>query len=82
MRNRLEDLGRVLVKLQDLSKNELFEMYDGSPKYFTDWFEALPQEKKEDFLHQLPYKLQYFEEKLYEILEICEGSDYLNETPD
>jgi hypothetical protein len=80
MRQRVEDLGRIAAMLKHILDSELFEDRPFRNKEFLDWLAEQSEEKRDDYLHALPYKIEHLQEKLYEILEIAEGTDPLNET--
>lgn len=82
VRQRIEDLGRIAVLISKLLEEPLFEDRPFRNKEFLDWLSEQPEEKRDDFLHGIPYKIDYMQEQLYQILEIAEGRDILNEAPD
>lgn len=77
-RHRLEDLGRVLMILQRIDEDIDFE-FTGRRKDFPEWFLSLDEEKKSDFLYELPYKMERIEERIAECILICRGHDELNQ---
>ncbi len=77
-RERVEDLGRLLELLVQLSKEDIFDHF-GTPKWATDWFFKLSIEDQQATIHSLAYKLSYTAEKLSDCIEIASGQDYLNE---
>ncbi len=81
MRHRVEDLGRLAVLIRNLLDHPLFQesFLPGRPKDYWEWFSELPEEKKNDVLHAWVYGIENISEKLYEMLEIAEGTDRLNE---
>lgn len=83
MRERVEDLGKISVMLKNIIDSELLEEANRPwrPKDANEWFEQKTDEQKEDFIHDLSYRLQELEFTLYEILSISEGTDTLNEAP-
>lgn len=82
MRERLEDLGRIMVMVEKLLDLPLFESPNCRSKDFTEWFESLSEETRADFLHQLPYQIREVEDQLNEIVMIARGHDFLNEVPE
>lgn len=79
MRQRIEDLGRIMVMVKQLTDHELFDERPCRNKEFTEWFEEQTPEFKEEWLHQMVYRIANVEEKLYEIWEVATGQDYLND---
>jgi len=78
MRNRLEDLGRILVLLENALNLDIFDEFECRNKDFVEWVEELTEEKREKILHPIPYQIQEIQEKLYEMREIASGLDRLN----
>lgn len=81
MRQRIEDLGRLAVMLQNLLDHGLFEE-EFAPrrnKDYAEWFEHLSSDKKDDVLHEWVYGIDNIKEKIYQMLSIAEGTDPLNE---
>lgn len=81
-RNRLEDIGRIMVLIDNLIENPVFEMYEGRAKDFIDYFESMEHEKRIDFADDMYRGLRNVHEKLYDIYTICKGEDQLNERGD
>ncbi len=80
MRQRIEDLGRIAAILsKDLCDHSLFSLYIGRNKDFIEYFELLPEEKKDDLLHSMIYSISDLRDQLYELLEIANGEDRLNQ---
>jgi hypothetical protein len=79
MRQRVEDLGRISVLLDQVLELNIFELYEGRLKDFPDFFEELDEEKKEELLRKLIYGLDNIKDHVYKIKEIAEGQDRLNE---
>ena len=82
MRQRVEDLGRLAVLIRNLLDHQLFnkDSLPHRPKDCWEWFSELPEDKKEDVLHAWAYGIEELSEKLYELLDIAEGTDRLNES--
>lgn len=76
MKQRIEDLGRIRVMLEDLLDREIMELWGHSAKYFDDWFVEQTEEKKGDIIHDLAYGIRGIHDKLYDILSIAKGDDY------
>tara|TARA_R110000868_G_scaffold388706_1_gene657752 strand:+ start:1032 stop:1283 length:252 start_codon:yes stop_codon:yes gene_type:complete len=80
MRQRIEDLGRIAAILsKELCDHSLFSLYIGRNKDFTEYFELLSEEKKDDLLHSMIYGISDLRDQLYELLEIANGEDRLNQ---
>jgi hypothetical protein len=81
MRQRIEDLGRIAVMIDQILDHEVFGIYQGRNKDFTDFISGMPPEKSDDMLDKLIYGLSDIKEKLCDISSIAEGTDRLNEEP-
>ena len=79
MRQRVEDLGRIAVLIDNILKEDLWDLYQGRNKDFVEIFNAMPEEKRDDLLHNLIYGISGIKEKIYEIGSIADGTDILNE---
>jgi len=81
MRERIEDLGRLAVLLRNLLDHRIFEsdFVPGRRKDYGEWFAQLSEDKKDDVLHEWVYGIDDIKDKLYEMLDIAEGTDPLNE---
>jgi hypothetical protein len=79
MRNRIEDLGRILEMLNQLLDHSLFTEEKMRPKDFPEWFERQDKEKQEHILRRFSYGLEEIQISLGEILEVARGEDFLNE---
>lgn len=79
MRERIEDLGRLSVLLNNIIDMEIFELYHGRDKDFSEFFRELDVEKREDLLDSLIYGLSDIRQKLFDCISIAEGCDSLNE---
>ena len=74
MKERIEDLGRIAVMLDNVITSEVFDIYSyGRCKDYDMWWESLSDEKKDDALRAFVYGLSDLREKLYEILEVANG---------
>lgn len=81
MRQRIEDLGRLLVLLERVLDHNLFEKMDEfRPKDFLDIFHKWPSEKQDDWIHQTGYEIRSLKDEIAECWSIARGDDYLNET--
>ena len=78
MRNRLEDLGRLAVMLDNLRNHELFDDRPCRNKDFIGWLDEKSEENREEYLYKLPYNIDDVQEKIYECLNIAEARDSLN----
>lgn len=79
MRERVEDLGRIAALMRAILDMPLFEERHYRKKDFLEHLEALTEDKREELLHDIPYQVDDVKDKLYEILEIAEGMDLLNQ---
>jgi len=80
MRDRLEDLGRVLVLSEKLLEHPLFqELYWYRAKEANDWFERQTLEIQQDVIHEYAYGIEGIKSDLSEIVCICRGHDDLAE---
>jgi hypothetical protein len=79
MRQRIEDLGRLSVKLQSLFDDEVFHIYNGRRKDFIGWFNDQTEEKRHDILHELIYGLERLHEGISDCCCIADGNDDMNE---
>lgn len=79
MRQRIEDLGRLAVMLKNLLDNELFEQRDVRNKDYCTWFNDQTEERRDDIIHGMVYKIDSAKDKIYDMISIAEGSDCLNE---
>lgn len=79
MRERVEDLGRIAVMVDQILNLEIWDVYHGRRKDFIDIFRGLDEEKQDDLLHRLIYGLDGLKDKLQDISSIAEGTDRLNE---
>lgn len=68
LRQRVEDLGRLMVMLDDILEMELFEKIKRS---------IWENQESQPIIER--YMVEGVQERLYECLEICKGYDYLNE---
>lgn len=78
MRQRVEDLGRLAVILDDILDMDLFAERSFRNKDYLDHLASLSEQNRDDVLHAIPYKIDEVKEKLYEALEIAKGLDELN----
>ena len=81
MRERVEDLGRIAVMVDQILSLDVWDIYHGRKKDFGVFFRELDEEKQSDLLHNLIHGLDGVKEKLYEVSSIAEGTDRLNESP-
>ena len=78
MRERVEDLGRLLVLLDNMYEMEVFGKLGDRPKTAVDKFFQLDSSEQEDAIRSVAYGLESIREKVLECYEICKGEDYLN----
>lgn len=72
------DLGRLCVLLAQIADLDLFDLPNCRTKDFSDWFNALSEEDKSDFIHQLPYNIEMVNDKISECICIARAHDDLN----
>lgn len=75
MRERLEDLGRIAVKIENLLEVDLFDedIRPIRPKDVFSWFSSLDEEGKDKALRRWAYGVEDVSNALYEILAIANG---------
>lgn len=78
-RQRIEDLGRLSVLLDDLLEDNLFDNVPHSAKRFPEWFWSIKQEDQRDCINSLGYAIVRVKEEISKCLDIAEGKDSLNE---
>ncbi len=78
MKNRLEDLGKLSVLLEQLYNHEIFETYTGRPKDFEDWFERRTDDEKSEILHSIIYNIEDIQQKIAECKYIADGNNNEN----
>ena len=76
MKHRLEDIGYIRAKIEQLIDREIWIAGPGRPKDWDIWWETLSEERQHDFLHQLFYELRDINEALYDILSVTRGEEY------
>jgi len=84
-RERIEDLGRLMVKIDNILEHDLFTrpgnngVYCYRIKDFPSVFHEFDKEKQTDWVMETLYGIDSVKESLYECLEISKGEDTLNE---
>ncbi len=81
MRQRIEDLGRLAILLQNLLDHQLFDEHHltNRPKHYLEWFDQLSKDKKDEIVRSWAYGIDDLRGKIYDLLAIAEGTDILNE---
>lgn len=79
MRSRLEDLGRIMILVENLIDLEVWDAFNDKPKRSPEWFKSLSEEQRDDAIRKIAYGMESVKEHLYKVLEICQGQDYLNQ---
>jgi hypothetical protein len=77
-RQRIEDLGVLSEKLHNLSEDELFEVIDKvcrRCKDFTDVFQTLSEDRKEEILDEIAYGIERVKEKIVECYFVALGEE-------
>lgn len=81
MRDKCFDLGRVSVLIEKLYEEDLLqEPFWDRPKEAEDWFFAQTIDKQAEIIHKIAYGIEDIENKLTEIMNICNGYDDLNQS--
>ena len=73
MKERIEDLGRIREKIEQLLRDDLFEIVEGRPKDFPDKIEALSEDDRHEKLNSIGYGLDRIKSHLYDIHVIARG---------
>lgn len=81
MRERLEDLGRLSVLLNNLLDHPLFDQskLPRRPKDCADWWNSLGICVKMEILDHWAYGIDNLKERLCEAIDIADGTDPLND---
>lgn len=75
-RERIEDLGRLSVKLRNIYDDDLFDiMINTRPKYAWDVFSRLDEDQKLDIIEKIAYGLERIKESISECLCIADGDE-------
>lgn len=76
-RERLEDLGRLRVLLENIRELEIFIRIPSRLRAsdFHEWFNEQTNEFKLHFMEQLPYDIQELSSRLDECIVISRGHD-------
>ena len=76
MRERIEDLGRIAVLLDQVFNSEVWEIFKYKrPKDAWQIFQELPEEKKEELISSLAYGMRDMESDLSNIYQIARFGD-------
>ena len=79
-RERLEDLGRICEKLDQLSNHEVWQWNEHyRNKDTAEWFQELSKEKQFDKIHSLAYALSNVYEQICEMHQIARYGDQEDE---
>lgn len=81
MRERVEDLGRIAVMIENLLEDEFFDRYCHRPKDFFYLFQLESDDEKESLIRHFAYGRETVSNRLNDMLSIALGEDNLN-TPD
>ena len=82
MRERVEDLGRIFVMIDNILESGMFEKWEEMNcrcKDLCDHFDSMTEDQKESFIHSYGYNVEDLRDKLYQIREIAMGEDRLND---
>lgn len=77
-RNRLEDLGRLSVIIDNILDHEIFREERMMAHDFEKWFESQTVEKRQAYLDRIAKAIPEIEGTLEEALKIAKGIDALN----
>ena len=79
MRQRVEDLGRLAVMIDQLLDIDVFDKYETiRPKRIQEHYDSLSDEKKHQLLSDYAYGLEEIRSTLYSLRDIALGQDYIN----
>jgi len=81
MRERVEDLGRILERLEDLyEEHPLFQRGNSPrrPKDYEEWWGAMNEESKLEMVSTWVYAIQSLREEIGYLIEIASGQDIHN----
>ncbi len=81
MRQRVEDLGRIFVMVDNILDSGMFEKWDEMNcrcKDLCDRFQEMTEDEKDKFIHSYGYDIEALSDELYKIREIAMGDDRLN----
>ena len=82
MRERVEDLGRLAVMLENCLDNTMLNEWRSQhlrAKDFLSWFEARTEIEKKEIIHSWGYDIEKLLFDIHEMLLIAQGSDEMNE---
>ena len=74
-RERIEDLGRISVMLDQIYDHPIFELYNGAPKRIHEWWNTLSEDQRWDFINNVAYGLEAIHFILGDILSIAKGNE-------
>jgi len=80
-RDRLEDLGRLAVIIDNILDHEIFTEERMMAADFENWFQSQSPEKRQSVLDRLARAIPEIEQKLEEAVKIAKGIDALNGPP-
>jgi DNA-binding transcriptional regulator GbsR (MarR family) len=85
MRERIEDLGRLHVMIDNLLEDDIFDgewkPYSLRTRDFSEWFEQQTPENREKIIDQFVYGIERVKDKIYKMWEVASGCDNFNEAP-
>ena len=76
-KERIEDLGRIAELIRQVLNHDMWDIKDtfSRDKDFGELFQALPQDKQYDKLHELAYNMSSLRDLLYDVKEIADGDE-------
>lgn len=74
-RERIEDLGKILVLSSYLLDHDLFNLYHGRPKDIDEWWKTKSKKEKSEFLYLIARNIQDISFKINDIWAIAQGED-------
>lgn len=75
MKERVEDLGRLSVKIQNIINDDLWEIPQGNEHTFLTWFCKLSKEAQEEILKSLVVGINRNYKELLSCLDVANGKD-------
>jgi hypothetical protein len=77
-RDRLEDLGRLAVLIENILAHDIFSEDRVMANDYEKWFESLEGNRRHELMAHMYKSIPEIEYALEEALKIAEGTDILN----